>query len=85
MCDLSVWISDDEDIVFRSRDFLKKANLLFYNFKFCSPSTLTFLLCSFCLSSYGCVLWRLNSEAITSIDLRSSFKQSPKTDLESSF
>ena len=62
-------LSDDEDIVFRSRDFLKKANLLFYNFKFCSPSTLTFLLHSFCLSLYGCALWHLDSKAITSIEV----------------
>ena len=62
-------LSDNEDIVFRSRDFLKKANLLFYNFKFCSPSTLTFLLRSFCLSLYGCALWRLDSKAITSIEV----------------
>ena len=62
-------LSDDEDIVFRSRDFLKKANLLFNNFKFCCPSTLTFLLRSFCLSLYGCALWRLDSKAITSIEV----------------
>ena len=62
-------LSDDEDIVFRSRDFLKKGNLLFYNFKFCSPSTLTFLLRSFCLSLYGCALWRLDSKAITGIEV----------------
>ena len=49
-------LSDDEDIVFRLHDFLKKANLFFYNFKFCSPSTVTFLLRSFCLSLYGCAL-----------------------------
>ena len=65
----AIYISDDEDIVFRSRDFLKKANLFFYNFKFCSPSTLTFLLCSFCLSLYGCALWRLDSKAITNIEV----------------
>ena len=62
-------LSDDEDIVFRSRDFLKKANLLFYKFKFCSSSTLTFLLRSFCLSLYGCALWHLDSKSITSIEV----------------
>ena len=62
-------LSDDEDIVFRLHDFLKKANLFFYNFKFCSPSTLTFLFRSFCLSLYGCALWRLDSKSITSIEV----------------
>ena len=62
-------LSDDEDIVFRSHDFLKKGNLLFYNFKFCSPSTLTFLLRCFCLSLYGCAPWRLDSKAITGIEV----------------
>ena len=62
-------LSDGEDIVFRSHDFLKKGNLLFYNFKFCSPSTLTFLLRCFCLSLYGCALWRLDSKAITGIEV----------------
>ena len=73
MCHLGQYLTydlfDDEDIVFRSHDFLKKANLLFYNFKFCSPSTLTFLLRSFCLSLYGCALWRLDSKTITSIEV----------------
>ena len=72
MCHLGHYLtynlSDDEDIIFRSHDFLKKANLLLYNFKFCS-STLTFLLRSFCLSLYGCALWRLDSKAIASIEV----------------
>ena len=72
VCHLGHYLTYDllyEDIVFRWCDFLKKANLLFYNFKFCSPSTLTFLLRSFCLSLYGCALWRLDSKAITSIEI----------------
>ena len=73
MCHLGHYLtydlSDDEDIVFRSRIFLKKRNLLFYNFKFCSPSTLTFLLRSFCFSLYGCALWRLECKAIPGIEV----------------
>ena len=47
-------LSDNDDIVFKSRDL--KANLLFCNFKLCSPHTLTFLFRSYCLSLYGCSL-----------------------------
>ena len=61
-------LSDDEDIIFKSRDFLNKANQLFYNFKFCS-STLTFLLHSFRLPLYGCTLWHLDFKTITNIDV----------------
>ena len=61
-------LSDDEDIIFRSCDFLNKANQHFNNFKFCS-STLTFLLHSLCLPLYGCTLWHLDFKAITNIDV----------------
>ena len=47
---LSYNLSDNDDIVFKSRDLLKKANLLFCNFKFCNPHTLTLLFRSYCLS-----------------------------------
>ena len=47
---LSYNVSDDEDINRKCHDFLKKANILLVNFKFCSPSTLTFLFRSFCLN-----------------------------------
>ena len=59
---LSYNLSDDEDINRKCHDFLKKANILLVNFKFCSPSTLTFLFRSFCLSLYGCALWCLDSK-----------------------
>ena len=58
----------DEDIIFRSCDFLNKANQPFYNFKFCS-SILTFLPHSLCLLLYGCALWHLDFKAITNIDV----------------
>ena len=61
-------LSNDVDIIFRSRDFLNKANQLFYNFNLYS-STLTFLLHSFCLPLYGCALWHLDFKAITNIDV----------------
>ena len=47
-------LSDNDDFVFKSRDLLKKANLLFCNFKFCNPNTLTFLFRSYCLSDALC-------------------------------
>ena len=34
---LSYNLSDNDYIVFKSRDLLKKVNLLFCNFKFCNP------------------------------------------------
>ena len=66
---LSYNLSDDEDINRKCHDFLKKANILLVNFKFCSPSTLTFLFRSFCLSLYGCALWRLDSKSISTIEI----------------
>ena len=66
---LSYKLSDDEDINRKCHDFLKKANILLVNFKFCSPSTLTFLFRSFCLSLYGCALWRLDSKSISTIEI----------------
>ena len=62
-------LSDNDDIVFKSQDLLKKANLLFCNFKLCSPHTLTFLFCSYCLSLYGCSLWRLDSPSMNLIEV----------------
>ena len=66
---LSFSLSDEVDIVYRTRDFLKKANLLFFNFKYCTPAVLTFLLRSYCLSLYGCSLWRLNSSSMSRIEV----------------
>ena len=66
---LSYYLSDDEDINRKCHDLLKKANILLVNFKFCSPSTLTFLFRSFCLSLYGCALWLLDSKSITTIEI----------------
>ena len=66
---LSYNLSDNDDIVFKSRDLLKKANLLFCNFKFCNPHTLTFLFRSYCLSLYGCSLWRLDSPSMNLIEV----------------
>ena len=55
--------------IIKCHDYLKKANILLVNFKFCSPSTLTFLFRSFCLSLYGCALWRLDSKSISTIEI----------------
>ena len=66
---LSYNLSDEEDINRKCHDFLKKANILFVNFKFCSPSTLTFLFRSICLSLYGCALWCLYSKSISTIEI----------------
>ena len=39
---LTSTIYDKADIVSRTCDFFKKANLLFYSFKYCTPTVLTF-------------------------------------------
>ena len=59
----------DEDINRKCHDFLKKANILLVNFKFCSPSTLTCLFRSFCLSLYECALWRIDFKSISTIEI----------------
>ena len=60
------------DIVFKSQYLLKKANLLFCKFKFCNRHTLTFLFRSYCLSLYGCSLWRLDFPSMNLIEVASN-------------
>ena len=62
---LSYDLSDKADIVSKTRDFLRKANLVLHNFSCCDPLSQTYLLRSFCLSLYGCALWRLDSSEIS--------------------
>ena len=49
--------------------FLKKEIYCFIILNSVLVRTLTFLLRSFCLSLYGCALWRLDSKAITGIEV----------------
>ena len=53
-------LSDNDDIVFKSQDLLERANLLFCNFKFCSPHIYFNVSVSFILSL---LVWMLSVAA----------------------
>ena len=62
-------LSDDDDVLIRSRDLVKKANHLFVSFAGVGPGILTRLFQCFCLSLYGAALWTLNCPAIKSLEI----------------
>ena len=62
-------LSDDDDVLIRSRDLVKKANHLLVSFAGIGPGILTRLFQCFCLSFYGAALWTLNCPAIKSLEV----------------
>ena len=62
-------LNDDDDILLKSRHLSRAANCLFTTFSFLSPSPLSYLFSSFCLSLYGCVLWKLSSPALRGLEV----------------
>ena len=54
-------LHDKDDIIRATKDLNRKANYILSSFKCVDPSLKSFLLKSFCLSLYGCVLWSLSS------------------------
>ena len=50
---------DDDDIVAVTRDICRKANCVLQTFSCCDPVVRTNLLRCFCLSLYGCGLWKI--------------------------
>ena len=62
-------LSDEQDITMKIRDLVKKSNCLFASFPSVGPFVLTKLFQSYCLSLYGCSLWKLSSPAIQNIEI----------------
>ena len=62
-------LSDVQDINFKLRDMVRKANCLFATFPRVGPYILTRLFQSYCLSLYGSGLWSLSSPAIQNIEV----------------
>ena len=62
-------LSDDDDVLIRSRDLVKKANHLLVSFAGVGPGILTRLFQCFCLSLYDAALWTLNCPAIKSLEI----------------
>ena len=58
---LSSDLSDDADIVSKKKDLCKKANCMLSVFSSCDPLIKTRLFQSFCLSLYGCALWKTSA------------------------
>ena len=66
---LSYDLSDNFDISMKTRDLVKKANLLLYTFSAADPVVKTHLFQSYCLSLYGCTLWNLSCPGIRSLEV----------------
>ncbi len=62
-------LSDDLDIQKCQRDFVRRANGVLLRFGFCTPTVLTRLLRSYCMSFYGCALWNLNHKMIKCLEV----------------
>ena len=62
-------LHDKDDIIRATNDLNRKANYILSSFKCVDPSIKCFLLKSFCLSLYGCVLWSLSSPDINIIQV----------------
>ena len=62
-------LHDKDDIIRATKDLNRKANYILSSFKCVDPSLKSFLLKSFCLSLYGCVLWSLSSPDINIIQV----------------
>jgi len=60
---------DDDDIVAVTRDMCRKANCILYTFSCYDAVVKTNLLRSFCLSLYGCGLWKISSPLVRSLEV----------------
>ena len=63
---LSYDLFDSVDIPTKTRDLVKKANLMLYTFSAADPVVKTHLFQSYCLSLYGCTLWNRSCPGIRS-------------------
>lgn len=66
---LSSDLSDDEDIVAKRKDLCRKANCMLSIFSSCDYLTKIKLFQSFCLSLYGCALWKASSRQLRSLEV----------------
>ena len=62
-------LHDKDDIIRATSDLNRKANYILSSFEYVDPSVKSFLLKSFSLSLYGCVLWSLSSLDINIIQV----------------
>jgi len=62
-------LSDEEDIIMRTRDMIRKANCMLHTFPGVDCAGLTRLFQSFCLSLYGSALWNLSCRGIRTIEV----------------
>ena len=66
---ISYDLSDTVDISMKTRDLVRKANLMLRTFSAADPAVKTYLFQSYCLSLYGCSLWSLSCPGIQSIEI----------------
>ena len=61
--------SDTADILCKTGDLVRKANLMLHAFSAADPSVKSSLLKLYCLSLYGCSLWNLSCRSICTIEI----------------
>ena len=62
-------LSDQLDIQLKSMTFIRQANSVLFQFKGCDPGTKMKLFNAYCLSLYGCSLWRLDAPDLKSLNV----------------
>ena len=60
-------LSDDDDILLKTRYMSRAANSLFASFGNIGPVPLTYLFQSYCLVLYGCALWKLSCRSLKTL------------------
>ncbi len=66
---LSYNLSDSADILLKTRNLVRKANLMLIAFSAADPAVKSHLLQSYCLSLYGCSLWNISCSSPRSIEV----------------
>ena len=62
-------LNDTEDIVRAIKDMNRKANTVLYSFRSADPFVKSYLIKSYCLSLYGCVLWSMSTQSLKLIEI----------------
>ena len=62
-------LKDNNDVISKCKDMVRKANALLCSFPNISPVVMTYLFRTYCLSLYGSALWILSTRALKTIEI----------------